>query len=183
MADKRLNDIQKIMYGRILGLSDKYGYCNASNEWLGNQVDKSAKSVSRIVSELQSYGLIEVHLEKKGIRSGADRKIYPTVGYPRMGSHLPTNREPRLPTNGASLSNRVLTNRIREMFDPPSLEEVKTYCLERKRGVDPERWWNFYQAKGWMVGKNKMKDWKAAVRTWEEPIKQNTEVKNKYAGI
>lgn len=52
-------------------------------------------------------------------------------------------------------------------FVPPSLQEVIEYCNERNKGVDPERWFNFYQAKGWMVGKNKMKDWKAAVRTWE----------------
>lgn len=52
-------------------------------------------------------------------------------------------------------------------FCPPTLEEVKAYCQERKKGVDPEKWFNFYAAKGWMVGKNKMKDWRAAVRTWE----------------
>jgi hypothetical protein len=52
-------------------------------------------------------------------------------------------------------------------FTPPTLQQVIDYCNERNKGVDPERWFNFYQAKGWMVGKNKMKDWKAAVRTWE----------------
>jgi hypothetical protein len=53
-------------------------------------------------------------------------------------------------------------------FSPPTLEEVTAYCLERRRGVDPKRWHNFYEAKGWMIGKTKMKDWRAAVRTWEE---------------
>lgn len=53
-------------------------------------------------------------------------------------------------------------------FTPPSLEDVKKYCQERKNTVDAERFVNFYTAKGWMVGKNKMKDWKAAVRTWEQ---------------
>lgn len=52
-------------------------------------------------------------------------------------------------------------------FIPPSLKEVEKYCQERNRGVDPDKWHNFYTAKGWMVGKNKMKDWRAAVRTWE----------------
>jgi len=49
----------------------------------------------------------------------------------------------------------------------PTLEEVKEYCLERNNKVDPDKWFNFYESKGWMIGKNKMKDWKAAVRTWE----------------
>ena len=53
-------------------------------------------------------------------------------------------------------------------FTPPSVEEVKQYCNERKNSVDPESFVDFYSSKGWMVGKNKMKDWKAAVRTWEQ---------------
>lgn len=57
-------------------------------------------------------------------------------------------------------------------FKPPTIEEVKTYCLERKNNVDADKWHDFYLSKGWMVGKNKMKDWKAAVRTWEHKDKQ-----------
>ena len=53
-------------------------------------------------------------------------------------------------------------------FAPPSLDDVRNYCSERHNQVNPERFINFYEAKGWMVGKNKMKDWKAAVRTWEQ---------------
>lgn len=52
-------------------------------------------------------------------------------------------------------------------FNPPTVEEVTAYCKERKNNVDAERFVDFYTAKGWMVGKNKMKDWKSAVRTWE----------------
>lgn len=53
-------------------------------------------------------------------------------------------------------------------FTPPAFEEVEAYCSERRNGVDPQRFIDFYETKGWMVGKNKMKDWKAAVRTWEQ---------------
>ena len=53
-------------------------------------------------------------------------------------------------------------------FIPPTIEQIRDYCIDRNNLVDPERFYNFYQAKGWMVGKNKMKDWKAAVRTWEK---------------
>jgi hypothetical protein len=48
------------------------------------------------------------------------------------------------------------------------LEEVRAYCQERKNDVDPERFIDYYTANGWHVGKNKMKDWRAAVRTWEK---------------
>jgi hypothetical protein len=53
-------------------------------------------------------------------------------------------------------------------FSPPSLDEVSAYCKERGNKVDAETFVDFYSGKGWMVGKNKMKDWKACVRTWEK---------------
>ena len=53
-------------------------------------------------------------------------------------------------------------------FVPPTVDEVKHYCSERKNNIDAESFIDFYQTKGWMVGKNKMKDWKACVRTWEK---------------
>lgn len=53
-------------------------------------------------------------------------------------------------------------------FKPPTVEEVKAYCKERNNGIDPENFVNFYSAKGWKIGKEKMQDWKAAVRTWEK---------------
>lgn len=58
-------------------------------------------------------------------------------------------------------------------FKPPTLEQVREYCQERDNSVDPEAWIDFYTSKGWMVGKNKMKDWKAAVRTWEKSDRQD----------
>ena len=56
-------------------------------------------------------------------------------------------------------------------FTPPTLDEVKLYCMERGNNVDAQRFVDFYASKGWMVGKTKMKDWKAAVRTWEKEDK------------
>ena len=51
---------------------------------------------------------------------------------------------------------------------PPTLAEVTEYCRSRHNNVDPQTFMDFYESKGWMVGKNKMKDWKACVRTWEK---------------
>ena len=52
-------------------------------------------------------------------------------------------------------------------FIPPTIEEVKEYCKERKNSVNVVQWMAHYESNGWLVGKNKMKDWRAAVRTWE----------------
>lgn len=60
------------------------------------------------------------------------------------------------------------------VFTPPSVEEVSDYCRERGNSVNATRFVDFYSMKGWMVGKNKMKDWKAAVRTWERNDKAST---------
>lgn len=53
-------------------------------------------------------------------------------------------------------------------FTPPTLTEVTEYCNERQNNVDPERFIDFYASKGWKVGNQPMKDWKACVRTWEK---------------
>lgn len=53
-------------------------------------------------------------------------------------------------------------------FTPPSLKQVKNYCIEKKLNVLADQFINFYESKGWMVGKNKMKSWKAACRTWSQ---------------
>ena len=52
-------------------------------------------------------------------------------------------------------------------FVPPSVEEVREYCTERGNDIDAEDFVDFYRSKGWLVGKSKMKDWKACLRTWE----------------
>ena len=57
-------------------------------------------------------------------------------------------------------------------FVKPTVEEVRAYCEERHNNVDAETFVDFYESKGWLVGKNKMKDWKAAVRTWEKSRKE-----------
>jgi hypothetical protein len=56
-------------------------------------------------------------------------------------------------------------------FRPPALEEVRAYCSERNNGLDPERFVDFYQSKGWKVGNQPMRDWRAAIRTWEKTDK------------
>jgi len=58
-------------------------------------------------------------------------------------------------------------------FIKPKVEEIFNYCKERKNNVDSKAFYDFYESKGWFVGKNKMKDWKAAVRTWEQRESSN----------
>ena len=59
-------------------------------------------------------------------------------------------------------------NTKRKVFTKPTVEEVKAYCAERKNNVNADKFIDFYESKGWLIGKNPMKDWKACVRTWEK---------------
>lgn len=51
-------------------------------------------------------------------------------------------------------------------FQKPTIEQIKAYCLEAGKNIDAEAFFDFYEAKGWVVGRAPMKDWKAAVRNW-----------------
>lgn len=65
-------------------------------------------------------------------------------------------------------------------FAPPSVDEVRSYCIERKNGIDPSAFIDHYEANGWMRGKSKIKSWKACVRTWE---KNNPQPHDPFAGM
>lgn len=66
-----------------------------------------------------------------------------------------------------SIGKENIIEAPQKRFTKPTLEEVQAYCQDRNNNVDAQRWYNHYEAVGWKVGKNPMKDWKASVRTWE----------------
>ena len=83
------------------------------------------------------------------------------------------------------LKNKMLEENIpannpkRKRFVKPTVEEVKQYCIERNNNVNAEQFFDYYESNGWKVGKNSMKDWKAAVRTWEcREYRKPTQKKN-----
>lgn len=95
---------------------------------------------------------------------------------------------------GAEPQNRIDKNRIdknrlddsnkgrkSKRFSPPTVEEVEEYCIERGNAVDAQSFVDFYESKGWYVGKTKMKDWKASVRTWEKNQQHNRNESNHKA--
>ena len=67
----------------------------------------------------------------------------------------------------------------RKRFTPPTTQEVEAYCLEKGYTVDSDRFIDFYESKGWMIGKNQMKDWKAAVRNWNRGQRQGLTTESK----
>ena len=69
-------------------------------------------------------------------------------------------KPPKTPTSSSGSSSK--------RFVPPTVEEVEAYCRERGNNVNAKKFVDFYAARGWIIGKYRMKDWRAAVRTWEQ---------------
>jgi DNA-binding transcriptional MerR regulator len=88
----------------------------------------------------------------------------------------PTNTQ--LTNEQQTTNNQLTTNKNdknEKKFIVPTFNDVLEYCMQNNLDVDGVKFINFYESKGWMVGKNKMKDWKAAIRTWVKP-KQQVEI-------
>lgn len=85
-----------------------------------------------------------------------------------QGNATEEEREEEKEYNTLSISARTRDAPTKApYFTPPNIEEIREYCVSRNNNIDPEQFYDFYESKGWMIGKNRMKDWKAAVRTWE----------------
>lgn len=85
------------------------------------------------------------------------------MGYEQAQSNLDTEYD----IESDNVNDNVSDFGERRKFTPPTINEVVTYCKERNNSIDAEQFVDFYASKGWKVGREQMKDWKAAVRTWE----------------
>lgn len=75
---------------------------------------------------------------------------------------------PNVNDNVNDNNNVVIGKNTTKKFIKPTVEEIREYCTSRRNSVDAEKFHDYYEANGWKIGKNSMKDWKAAVRTWEK---------------
>jgi hypothetical protein len=95
-------------------------------------------------------------LDSNGYQNGNSQACY------QNGNEQRTNQELKEELKGGN-----------KRFKPPTIDEVSMYCISRGNSINAEAFVDFYESKGWMVGKNKMKAWKAALRTWETREAQN----------
>ena len=135
------NTIQKDRYKETKYLEEK-----ATLSLDGN------KAYTEVVSDVYPECIQDVSKPEPQVRLGKDRLSQDSVG------------EDIEDVPDINVGHKT----TRKRFTPPSVEMVREYCWERGNSVDPQRFVDYYSSNGWMVGKNKMKDWKAAVRTWEQ---------------
>ena len=112
----------------------------------------------RILKEIEKYKSFLDKQRVNGSKGGRPKKPKPNP------SLTQTKPKKTLTTNHKPLTNNQKSN---GRFAPPSLIEVENYISEKSYQINPVAFVSHYEANGWMVGKNKMKDWKAAVRGWE----------------
>lgn len=164
LDEKRL---KSIFTSRELKFVQKYfGLCSKNDESSSEVCQEFVQSLSEVGSKfVQSSSKV---CSKKSSKNKDLPNIYNNNIYNTLQEREKDNIPPK---NIFSNENNILSpqgdTQPKKVFKKPTLEEVKAYCLERKNNVDAERWLDYYTSNGWKVGKNPMKDWRAAVRTWE----------------
>jgi len=172
-------DFSKATYGsRLVLLSianhcDKYG----TNAWpkietIAEESLLSVREVAYAINDLVGIG--ELSVEKGKGKIGRNLYSFPLMRPANLAGNTladvqyatrPTCKMPQRNKEEPSLNQPSYKSNT---LLHPSLTDVTLYCQERQNSIDPEKWFDYYCSNGWRVGRNPMKDWKAAVRTWEK---------------
>jgi DNA-binding Lrp family transcriptional regulator len=181
---KDINSTQKILIGLISNLSNLRGYCFASNEYLSELLNVSKTTTSQLISDLEKKGYIgriiyrndKQEVEQRVLTINED--LYP----PTFSDIPPLEKEDTLPLKNdipplenhkynSKINNKV-NNKINNTYAPtkifkvPILNSVIDYFTEKDHMGEANKFFNYYESNGWKVGKNPMKNWKAAANNW-----------------
>ena len=158
--NKNLSPNSKLLYAEITALCNMNGKCTASTQYFCKLYEVSRVSIQKWLKILEDNNYIKrVNIYKP------DSKQIETRVITLVNSSI---KEKLTDNNNININNTNLTDSNRKArFKKPSVIDIIDYCKERNNNIDPEAFIDFYESKDWKIGKNKMKDWKAAVRTWE----------------
>lgn len=191
LKEKEMSLKAKGLMSVILSLPESWDY---SVSGLVAICKEEESAINSTLKELKEFGYLRVDkLLPNETKSGRIEYIYNIF-------ETPQKQEPKkqgVENQGVEIqgvenqvqynTNKLSTNLLSTYnniecthFKKPTLEEVEEYCNERQNNIDPQRFIDYYTANGWKVGRNSMKDWKAAVRTWErsnndKPAKKKTQ--------
>lgn len=177
LPNNPLSSNAQCLYSYLLNKNNELGWIKeftVSNMIVCGFTNLSRQALDRARNELKQKGYIDY---KKGYSNQAG--TYVIVSFVTQND---TQNDTQDDTQDNTQSGHTLCtlnklnktkqnkkeNIQRKTFSKPTVEEVKAYCSERKNNVDAEKFCDFYESKGWRVGKEPMKDWKACVRTWEK---------------
>ncbi len=188
--DKSLPSSAKLLYGEITALCNQSGFCWAENSYFAGLYDVSDRTIQTWINALVNNGyvyrnfistedgratskrclsIVEMSSDfvgvRKNLRGGYEENF---VGGTKKSS--PIILQDNNTSNKTIVNNSIDPMKL-QRFKKPTIPEIRAYCQERNNNVDAETFWNFYESKGWKVGNQSMKDWKACVRTWERSEK------------
>lgn len=166
---------------RWKGILIKRGQRWASRNTLARETGLSEQSIRTALEHLKTTGEITIKATSQGtlinVEKYSDYQIQSGEADQRANqrsNQRPTSDQPLL--NKDNNNNNIKGTKI-----PPSREDVQRYISEKSYHVDVDEWFDFYESKGWVVGKAKMKDWKASVRLWDRREQENQ--KSESAGF
>ena len=165
---------EKIVLMEIDSFTAQGKDCFISDDYIGSLVGCSPRTARTIVSKLIRLGYIT-----RTRCDGRKRYLCSAIFAGQSGKTCRADRQ-NLPDTLLEITKEIITTKeesIKEektRFRKPSVEEVRAYCESRRNGIDPQHFVDYYEARGWTVGRSPMKDWKAAVRTWERSTRQGS---------
>ena len=181
----QLSPLEEVTFYRLLVNCDDYGCFDARERVVLSRLfplkDYKTADIRKLLNRLAAVGLIELYqVEGRPLLKVCKWELHQRVRISKHKYPTPEDAEscensPQVAANCRELPLESNTNPNpnpnpidnRKRFTPPTVEEVAEYCKERNNNVNAERFVDFYTSKGWKVGKESMKDWKACVRTWE----------------
>ncbi|UKK52637.1 helix-turn-helix domain-containing protein [Prevotella sp. E2-28] len=142
-------------------------------------VKEGRDAIYASIKELKQFGYCDVIVcrDERGKLLGNDYVFYEEPQLASMVSLHPYTENPYLDNpdtanppqisieENNNLNNNTTARKVRR-FTKPSVEDIDAYCKEKGYNIDAEHFWNYYESKGWVVGKSPMKSWKAAIATW-----------------
>ena len=163
---------EMLLYALIYSYSDGGSAFYGSTEYLAQRLGSSKSRIIKVLNEMVSKGLIikktsgrfNFYVTNYNYVCNTDEQKVSVQNTERC--HIDTESSV-VPTPN-NINNNIKDNISTTRFKKPTVEEVQAYCKERNNSVDAEKFISHYDSNGWKIGKSPMKDWKAAVRTWEK---------------
>ena len=168
---KKLTPNSKLLYAEITALCNMNGKCTASTEYFCRLYEVSRVSIQKWLKILEDNNYIKRVNIYKEYSKQIETRVITLVNIP--------TKEKFTDNTNINITNNNITYSNKGCFKKPKKIEIKVYCVERQNNIDEEAFYDFYESKNWYIGKNKMKDWKAAVRTWERRDKKKPQTMSK----
>ena len=177
MLSLDLDVYETIILAVIYGFSqDGDSTFSGSQNYLARKAKCTRRKVAMVLPKLVEMGLvIKIDRDVRGIHL-CEYRVSPMFTGCECHSRGGCERDSHNNIENENINNNSLYKGGGH-FQKPSLDDIRSYCVSRSNNVDPEQFFNFYESKGWMVGKTHMRDWRAAVRTWEKREKETPQRK------